>query len=701
MVFVTLINKKYLSYIRENSDIYLLNLESREDSAFIRDQPFLDLPYQVDYTWSPDSQWVAFVGWGKQYFSNVFVQHIEEDSPRQITFLSNNNCRSLLWSPDGKYIVFSTGHSQHESRIARVDLQPVLPIFKEDEFDKLFQAAEKDKNSSETPEDDNAENGEDTSEDTSENSSAEDNENVENSEEDSPEANAKSDKEKITIVFDSIKDRLQFLTGHDSYAFPLAIRPNSEILIYAADILGDDYLWSMSMDFSQKRRQPNRLYHLERYAADVFFSRDGKKILYNDSGYLYSMILNDSGDRKSGPTLTRTRAEVKADFHQRKIQIFNEAWTLINDHFYDATFHGCNWEKVYETFAPLVRDSQTDESFRELLRIMLGELNASHLGVSGWRHSGTEDGYLGVWFDPKELLENGNFKITHVLKNAPVTLVESPARVGEYLVAIENTTLDGKTINLAVLLERKVKRRVKLLLNDTPTLKNAREIVVQPINDRKHEKLQYLDWVNRNAEFVVARSKGKIGYVHIPGMYYKDYMKFLVDLDTETHNREGIIIDVRYNGGGYISASILDVLYRKSFTQYTLRNRGYSGGTSFDGNRILEKPLILITNQQSASDAEVFSEGFRRLGLGKIIGKPTAGAVIATDSWRFLDGTRFRLPRFLVRTMDGENTELSPRPVDISVERGLGETASGKDSQLDVAVETLLKALKKERRRKR
>lgn len=695
-------DKKYISYVRESSDICLIDIESGEERVFIRDQLFLDLPYLVDYTWSPDSQWIAFVGWGPQYFSNVYVQHLKDDSPQQITFLSNISCEDLLWSPNGRYIVFSTGHYRSESQIARVDLQKVLPVFKEDEFDKLFQLPEKEKEeapakSEDGEDEEKAEQSDDSPENASEPASPDEAEN------DAPDKKTDKDSDKkITIEFEGIKHRLQFLTDRDSFAYPLAIRPNSKTLIYSASILGKPYLWSMSMDTSKKRGQPCQLTYSVTDASDVSFSPDGKKLFYVDSGSLYSIVLNDSGDRKSGPSQIRIRADIEVDFHQEKMQAFNEAWTLIRDHFYDAEFHGCDWDKVYQTFEPLVRGAQTSVAFQEILRMMLGELNASHLGAyGGWLGPYAQDSYIGLLFDQKELAEKGVFKITRVLPNAPVTLVKAPAREGEYLVAIEGQPLDGKSGNYARLMKRRRNRRLKLLLNDTPVLEGAREIVVQPVGYGKHRQLQYRDWVNRNGEYVTRESKGKVGYVHIPSMSYKDYMKFIADLDSEAHNRDGIIIDIRYNGGGHIAAFILDVLYRKSFTRFSLRGRGYSAGTNFTGGRILEKPLTLITNEQTASDAEIFSEGFRRLGLGKVIGQPTAGAVIYTSSWQLLDGTRFRLPRFLVRTMEGENTELSPRPVDIAVARDLGETASGMDSQLDVAVETLLKAIRKERRRKR
>jgi C-terminal processing protease CtpA/Prc len=173
-------------------------------------------------------------------------------------------------------------------------------------------------------------------------------------------------------------------------------------------------------------------------------------------------------------------------------------------------------------------------------------------------------------------------------------------------------------------------------------------------------------------------------------MSYDAYIQFTADLDAETHNKAGVIIDVRFNRGGHIAPFILDVLHRKAYTRSSYRARIATPDTHLAGSRILEKPVILIVNEHSASNAEMFSEGFRRLGLGKVVGVPTAGAVIWTTNWRLLDGTWFRLPRFKVTTLEGDNVEGVGRPVDVEVDRPLGEADRGVDSQLDVAIEQLL-----------
>jgi C-terminal processing protease CtpA/Prc len=176
-------------------------------------------------------------------------------------------------------------------------------------------------------------------------------------------------------------------------------------------------------------------------------------------------------------------------------------------------------------------------------------------------------------------------------------------------------------------------------------------------------------------------------------MSYDAYQQFLSDLDAETHSKEGVVVDTRFNGGGHTATFILDVLARRSVLLSVFRDRPPADAGHFAGNRVLNKPTVLVINESSYSNTEMFAEGYRRLGLGKVVGRPTGGAVIWTFSRRLIDGTRFSLPRIKVATPEGEDLEGTGRAVDVDVALPVGEPARGKDSQLDVAVATLLAQL--------
>ena len=166
-----------------------------------------------------------------------------------------------------------------------------------------------------------------------------------------------------------------------------------------------------------------------------------------------------------------------------------------------------------------------------------------------------------------------------------------------------------------------------------------------------------------------------------------------VDLDAENHAREGVVIDVRNNNGGFVNAYALDVFARKGYMTMTPRDLPSAPARTQLGQRALETPTILVTNQHSLSDAEDFAEGYRTLKLGKVVGEPTAGWIIYTSATQLIDGSNIRLPFIKITDNAGKNMELAPRPVDISVSRPIGESYTDQNSQLDVAVRELVKQL--------
>jgi C-terminal processing protease CtpA/Prc len=166
-----------------------------------------------------------------------------------------------------------------------------------------------------------------------------------------------------------------------------------------------------------------------------------------------------------------------------------------------------------------------------------------------------------------------------------------------------------------------------------------------------------------------------------------------LDLDAENQSRDGVVIDIRNNNGGFVNAYALDVFTRKPYLRMTERGLNEAPARAVLGQRALEAPTILVVNQHSLSDAEDFAEGYRALGLGKVVGEPTAGWIIYTWNVTLLDGTTLRLPHSRVRTATGQDMEMHPRPVDLSVSRPVGESFTGKDSQLETAVKELLTEL--------
>jgi C-terminal processing protease CtpA/Prc len=266
--------------------------------------------------------------------------------------------------------------------------------------------------------------------------------------------------------------------------------------------------------------------------------------------------------------------------------------------------------------------------------------------------------------------------------------------VGEYLLAVDESPVDSQA-NLDQLLDRKIGRRVVLRVSTDAKQQNQRDVAIRPTDLFTERTLVYRDWVQKNRQLVAKLSKGRLGYVHIPDMGGTAVARLTQDIDAEAATREGVIVDVRANTGGFASPYVLDVLSRKGYLTIGRRGAVDAPGRSYVGQRALDLPTILVTNGQSVSDAENFTEGYRALKLGKVVGESTAGGVIFTSDVQLLDGTSFRIPFSKVTNRAGQSLEGDGRPVDVKVRRPLGESPAGKDTQLEAAVREMLKQVDK------
>jgi C-terminal processing protease CtpA/Prc len=328
---------------------------------------------------------------------------------------------------------------------------------------------------------------------------------------------------------------------------------------------------------------------------------------------------------------------------------------------------------------------------------MIGELNASHLGINAPPAGGGAGaggvGHLGVDFDRAEYEKNGTLKVTHVVPLGPAALVGIAA--GDVLYRIDGVNV-ARSGNLDELLENKVNRRTVLGII-TPAhalVTTPHDLAVRPISAATERGLRYREWVEQRRAYVAKASNGRLGYVHMPDMSAGSLAQLYVDLDAENINRDGVVIDIRNNNGGFVNAYALDVFARQHYLNMTLRGTPTAPARSALGQRSLEKPTVLVTNQHSLSDAEDFTEGYRAMKLGKVVGEPTAGWIIYTWNTRLMDGTVLRLPRTRITDRTGAPMEMHPRPVDVEVKRPIGESYGTRDSQLDKAIEVLMGSMR-------
>jgi tricorn protease len=367
--------------------------------------------------------------------------------------------------------------------------------------------------------------------------------------------------------------------------------------------------------------------------------------------------------------------------------MFAQCWRALSDNFYDPQHHGANWNAVREKFLPLVGHTATREDLYALVSMMLGELNASHLGISGKMPTPDEwTADLGLIFD--DTYKGPGLKVVEVLKRGPADKRGLDIKPGDVVLSIDRVELTDK-VNVSKLLNNKIGEGVSLeIASDPKDAKTKRKVEIVGGNRNRISQLMYERWAERNAAEVAKASGGKVGYIHIPSMDDTGLDAFVRALYSDHFDKEAIVIDVRFNGGGFTHDQVLNYLAGKAHTFFKQRDGG-EGLVLRATDRKWTKPMVVMTNNRSYSDAEIFPHAFRSLGLGKLVGQATGGFVIGTGSTRLIDGSTFRLPRIGVYTSKGINMEKQGVTPDVAVEVTPDDWFRGIDGQLLKAVDVV------------
>jgi tricorn protease len=638
---------KSLAYgrmVNEERELRVIDWESGEDRR-------LAFGLESGLTWSPDGRWIAYLGETDE-FSNVMIIPATGGEGRQVSFVANSNASSLDWSAKGDYLVYRTSQRTEPSRLMKVDLVPLPPTFDEDKFRKLFNEPETDEEPGE--------------------------------EEESPRSGERAAVEapdSVEIEFDGIRRRGAFVNT-DLSVQSVLLSPDGETGILTADGAMHRITFGPNGDVDIDRMEGN--------GRPIAFNKDGKQLYVLQSGELRVVTIS-GGQSKT----VSTSVEFVEDFDSTKVAAFEQGWGEMRDGFYDTDYHGADWPAVRDRFRPQIEGARTRSEFNRLMNLMLGELNASHMGHSGRTDppqggDNASTGKLGLRFDRIAYENDGRFIVTEVVALGPADISDEIS-VGDQLMSVGGVTLDGSS-------------DLNLLLKDTPGEKvmvgvrtgngATREVELLATSGGAERQLIYRNWVESRRAYVDEISGGRLGYIHIASMSEGALDQMIFDLDQLNHSKDGVVIDVRNNNGGFVNVYAIDILSRRNY--FTMQGRASDVRAPSRvqlGQRALLVPTVLVTNQNTLSDGEDFTEGYRTLELGTVVGEPTAGWIIYTGSRRLVDGTSIRMPGTFIRDLGGQDMELNPRPVDIVVERPAGEVYLGRDSQLDRAVETLLQQI--------
>lgn len=437
--------------------------------------------------------------------------------------------------------------------------------------------------------------------------------------------------------------------------------------------------------------------------GDFNFTRDGRTLFFREGDGVYSISLGGAAATGAAAVAGRGGAEgarrrvsfvakVKIEKPAEWAEMFDDAWRTMKYRFYDAQMHGKNWDEMRAKYQPLVADIGDRQELLNIVNEMIGELNASHTGAApgpGGRDGSVTTSHLGVELESDE--QAGRYRITHVYETGPADKDWVKVSVGDYLLAINGKQVKAGD-NFWPLLNsnNRLNRKVTVTLNNKPSDDGAWTTRIEPIPAPAFNQLRYDRWVKQRGEMVAKLSNGRIGYLHIQAMDQPSLRKFEKEI-RENRNKEALVIDQRFNGGGNIEQELLAILVQRQYQIWQPRGTEATGRpfAGFFG------PKIVLQNWRSASNAEMFPAGFRALGLGKTVGTPTMGAVIGTGSYSLIDGSTVRTPGVGVFLADAKRTNMENYGVqpDILIENTPEDNLAGRDRQLEAAVQELLKEL--------
>jgi tricorn protease len=376
-------------------------------------------------------------------------------------------------------------------------------------------------------------------------------------------------------------------------------------------------------------------------------------------------------------------ANIEIDRKAMRAQIFNEGWRIMKNRFYDEKMHGANWNGLRELYETLLPNLSGSDDLNTVMMMMIGHLNASHTGVNGPPYPNPlapPARYPG--FDVVSDA-SGYYKVGHIYKGGPADHDYLKIATGHFLVSLDGRPLKT-TDNYWRAFTLASGTKFHFLVNDKPAAEGAWTVTITPAGGGEWNNLQYARWVDARRELVGKLSNGTIGYLHIRAMDAPSLRQFQLDL-AANRTKDALVIDQRFNGGGGIDQELLAILAGRQY-QYTI---GRDAGFQQPRPQNFYGPMVVMQNERSASDAEMFPAGFKALGLGKVIGVPTMGAVIGTGSYTLLDGSTIRTPGSGVWTVTSQNMENFGVPPDVYVDNTPADFAQGRDVQIEKAVEVL------------
>lgn len=659
---------KELAFIEDRNRLMVLNLETKKVRQVTDGSTWFSTGGGFDYSWSPDGKWftLEFIGNRHDPYSDIGMVSAQGGKIINLTN-SGYTSGSPRWVLDGNAILFITERYGMRAHASWGSLNDVMLVFmNQDAYDK-FRLSKEDYELQKELEKEQKDTTETKKNDKKKG------DNKEKSEE------KKEEKVKdIVVELNNIEDRIVRLTPNSSDLGSAIITKDGETLYYLSAFEGGYDLWKMNL----RKKDTKLLHKMDAGWANMEMDKDGKNLFLLGSNTMQKM----GTDSESLKPISY-QAHMKMDLAAERDYMFNHVYKQEQKRFYNLNMHGIDWDamtKAYRKFLPHI-DNNYD--FAELLSEYLGELNVSHTG-GRFRPQlkGDATATLGLLYDWNH---NGKgLLISEVVEKGPFDHARSKVKAGNIIEKIDGQEITPES-DYSVLLNGKARKKTLVTLYNPQTKERWEEVVV-PVSNGVMSDLLYARWVKQRAADVDKWSNGRLGYVHIESMGDDSFRSVYSDILGKYNNREGIVIDTRFNGGGRLHEDI-EILFsgKKYFTQ-VVRGREACDMPS----RRWNKPSIMVQCEANYSNAHGTPWVYSHQKIGKLVGMPVPGTMTSV-SWETLQDPTlvFGIPVIGYRLPDGsylENSQLEP---DIKVANSPETVVKGEDTQLKAAVDELLKEI--------
>ncbi|MBS1261193.1 MAG: Tricorn protease [Calditrichaeota bacterium] len=641
-----------IAYTLGNADIHVIDHDGGGDFALSEHWA------EPQYSWAPDGNWIAFSRDDRNFNSDIWIIPAEGGDPVNISQHPDTDS-APVWAADGSMIAWSTRRHDNQYDVYYLYLTEELDERTREEWE-IWEKTRDDK----PKQDDDEEAGEEEAE----------------------------EEFRVEIDFEDIHLRARRATSSPNAEFAVAIHPKGDKIFFEGGASGERDLIAVNRfgedeeNITSGGTNPNA-YTFDSENETFYFLTHGKP------GY----VGMDGGSVET----TDFRARVTIDKPAMRMQILDEGWRVLSHWFYDPEMHGVDWPALREKYSEWAKEVAHDEDFADVVNIMLGELNASHMGYYpswGGGNNGPGDGYIGVEFDSE--YDGDGLRVAWVLPDGPADEEDMRLEPGDIVRTVNDMPVSVSD-NLFAALEYQQEIPVPITWTRDG---DEHEGMIVPVSWREIRGLIYRNMQKKKRSRTEEISDDRVGYVHIQGMGWSEVERFEMNLYAVADDKQALVIDVRDNGGGWTTDMLLTILTQPVHA-YTIARDGEVGYPQprYPMYR-WEKPVAVICNAGSYSNAEIFSHAIRTIDRGPLVGEETGGNVISTGGWRTLDGGWIRMPFRGWYVWGDENdpsrnnkNQEAPGAVsgavpDFPVELSHADRIADRDPQLEKAVQLMIEA---------